>query len=502
MGQMNNRIKKVCVVGAGSAGFLSAVTVKRLLHDLDVTVVYSPNVPVIGVGESTTAVIPRFLHQQLSLDRARFFAEVRPSWKLGIRFEWGEKETSHFNYGFDNVFYSRPDPLRKRAAYYCLEDAEDPGYFSALMDRSRSPLFFSYGGRYTLMSHAAYHIDNRRFLSYLRGIAQELGVQFVEGDVVEVTRSENGGVADLKLSDGRDVSADLYVDCSGFQSLLLGKTLSETFTDYSDALLCDTAVIGSFERDGEILPYTTAESMEHGWCWRIEFDDRVTRGYVHSSQFCSTDEAMREMQARNPKLGDDLRVVKFPSGRYENYWVGNVVAIGNASGFVEPLEATALHLISLQLGSICGALLDDDYVIRPRTQELQNIQFRRVWDDVRDFLALHYKFNHKLDTPFWKHCRDQVDLGGATEVVAAYQAIGPHRDCEMFVPRESIFAYEGYLAMLVGQRVKTRYPSRLTDQDRRDWRAHRDAIRADVAHALPVRESLAIVGSPEFQWPS
>ncbi len=501
---MSQRIQNVCVVGAGSAGFLSAVTIKRLLRHLEVTVVYSPNVPVIGVGESTTAFFPKFLHQQLALDPARFFAEVRPSWKLGIRFEWGPQDASHFNYGFDHVYYTRPEPLRKRAAYYCLdnvEDAADPGYFSALMDRALSPLLFSYGGRYSLVPGVAYHIDNQRFLAYLRRLAEELGVHFVEGDVTGVGRHEAGDVADLKLKDGRAVAADLFVDCSGFGSLLLGKTLGEKYQSFSDALLCDTAVVGSFERDGTILPYTTAETMDHGWCWRIEFDERVTRGYVFSSQFCSTDEAMREMKAKNRELGDDLRVVKFPSGRYENFWVRNVVAIGNASGFVEPLEATALHLIAQQLVSVCGALLDDDDCICPRTQDLENLQFRRVWDDVRDFLALHYKFNRKRDTPFWQHCREQTDLGGAAELVEAYQAIGPHRSCEVYVPRESIFAYEGYLAMLIGQRVETRYESRLTDEDRRDWAAYRDRIRSEAAYAVPVRESLAVVAAPSFRWP-
>ncbi len=492
---MNPQVKTVCIVGAGSAGFLAAVTIKRLLPRLKVTIVYSPNVPVIGVGESTIDFFARFLHQHLQLERQRFFREVEPSWKLGVRLQWGPPDRSHFNYSFDRVLYSRPEPLRKRTAYYCLDDLQDAGPLSALMDRSLSPVLLSADGRHRLLPGAAYHLENKKFLAYLKRLAAELGVEFVEADVADVLCNEAGYVSELCLEDGQRLAADLFVDCSGFRSLILGKKLGVRYVSYADALFCDTAVIGSFQRTGDIAPYTTAETMDHGWCWKIEFRDRVTRGYVYSSHFCDQDDAVRELKTKNPKLGDDLRLVKFPSGRYENYWVKNVVAIGNASGFVEPLEATALHLIAVQLLSLCGALQDSDFYLDPRAQDLENLQFRRVWDDVRDFLAVHYKFNERLNTPFWQHCRRETQLGEAQALVEAYEALGPHRSCEVYVPRESIFAYDGYLAMFLGMRVATRYESRLTDEDHRDWKRYQESIRSGIANAAAVRESLEIVGN-------
>ena len=496
---MSNRIKSVCIVGAGSAGFLSAVAFKRLMPNLDVKVVYSSKVPVTGVGESTTDIIPRFLHQQLQLDTKRFFAEVRPSWKMGIRFEWGAPEQSHFNYGFDQVYSVQNRPLQRRGAYYALTQPEDAGYFSALMDRDASPLV-SVNGQFQLLPGGAYHIPNAPFLTYMKKIAEELGVRLLDGDVIGVETNNSGEVAHLKLEDGREISADMFVDCSGFGSLLLAKTMGEKYVSYSDTLFCDKAVIGSWKRNGAIKPYTTTETMDHGWCWRIEFEDVVTRGYVFSSQFCSDDEAIAEMKNKNPELGDEVRAIKFPSGRYENYWSKNVVAIGNASGFVEPLEATALHLIAVQLSAVCAAIIDSNYQILPAVRDTINRQFRTMWDDVRDFLAVHYKFNRKLDTPFWQHCRAETGLGEAQGLIDFYTHAGPNRLGEAYLPRESIFRYEGYLTMLIGQKVPTQFEANLNDQEKLEWDQHRQRIRGIVANALPVRDALQIVNNPQFKW--
>lgn len=489
------------MLGGGSAGYLSAVTMRRLLPDRQVTVVHSPDKPVIGVGESTTAYLPVFLHRLLQLDRKRFYAEVRPSWKLGIRFIWGPQDLEHFNYAFGFELSERVDPLRKRAAYYCLNSGGYPGPITALMEHDLSPCLFAYGGHHTLLDQPfGYHIDNKRFLAYLHGVAREFGVEFVTGNVADVARDESGDVRSLKFEDGSELVADLFVDCSGFTSLLLGKTLGERFSGYGDTLLCDTAIVGSHERDGPILPYTTAETMDHGWCWKIELPDWVTLGYVHSSQFCTPEEARQELRRKKPELGDDLRVIRFPSGRYENHWNRNVVAIGNASGFVEPLESTALHVIAEQLVGVCAALLDSDYRIEPPAREIQNQRFRDSWDAIRDFLAVHYRFNRRLDTPFWRHCRENTDLGGAQELVELYRAVGPHQALKTLVPRDTLVQFEGYLALLMGQRVATDCENKLDDQDLRDWRAHQEQIRKQVSQALPMREALKVVNSADWRW--
>ena len=152
--------------------------------------------------------------------------------------------------------------------------------------------------------------------------------------------------------------------------------------------------------------------MDHGWCWRIDFPDHVTRGYVFSSAFCTRDEAVAEFRASNPQLGADLRFVSFRSGRYHDFWSHNVVALGNAAGFTEPLEATALHLVIEQIRLVCRILAEGNGRILPALQRIGNRRFRLLWDEVRDFLAVHFRFNRRRDTPFWQHCRSHDQFGG------------------------------------------------------------------------------------------
>ena len=187
----------------------------------------------------------------------------------------------------------------------------------------------------------AYHIENEHFVTFLEQYATKLGIQIMDDTVVEVKQNERG-IAGLLLASGQTVAADLYVDSSGFRSVLLGKALGEPFRSFKASLFCERAVVGGWQRSEEpIKPYTTAETMNAGWCWQIEHEHRINRGYVYSPDFISDDEAEQEFRAKNPKVGS-TRIVKFVSGRYERAWVKNVVAIGNAGGFVEPLESTSL----------------------------------------------------------------------------------------------------------------------------------------------------------------
>lgn len=486
---MNQQISNVVILGGGTAGFLAALTFRVRFPELQLNVIHAPDIPVIGVGESTTPAVPRFLHEELGLDRDEFFRQVRPSWKLGLRLEWGDPADTHFNYAFDMSLGDYPEGLNKSSAFCMLDDMADGSLFSALMDRAKSPCVLQ-AGQYTVDQRTAYHVKNEALIAYLRSKAEQAGVETTQGEVVDVRRNHEGDVESLRLADGREIAGDLFVDCSGFRSLLLGETIEENYVGYETTLFCDAAIVGSWERNDEVRPYTTAETMDHGWCWRIDFPDVVTRGYVSSTAFCDTDEAMREMKQKNPELGDDLRVIKFPRGRYENFWVRNVAAIGNASGFVEPLEATALHLIVEQLHFLTLALKDGDRRVIPAMRNLENQRFRRMWDDVRDFLAVHYRFNRKVDTPFWQHCREATDLGGAASLVDYFQHAGPSGLCNALTDPVGIFRTDGYLIMLIGQRVPTTTPLELSEAEKRQWNAHCERIRTTIAPALPMREAL------------
>ncbi|MEC8834672.1 MAG: tryptophan halogenase family protein [Pseudomonadota bacterium] len=499
---MCKAIQRVVILGGGSAGWLSALSFKRGLPQLDVTLVQSAEIPVIGVGESTTDFIPHFLHNILGLDRKQFYEEVRPSWKLGNKFLWGHPDDSHFHYTFDHVMDTEVLGMDKRSAFFCLDDFRDASHSCALMDRDLAPCLLTPNGSYAVQEAFGYHIPNRAFLDYLKRKGQELGVTLIEGEVNAAPQDASGNVTSLDLVDGRSVGADLFIDASGFKSLLIDGVLEEPLVSYDRSLFCDSAVIGGWPRDGKILPYTTAETMEHGWCWRIEFLDQVTRGYVFSSAFCDVDAAVAELKDKNPELTGDVRTVRFGSGRRQRYWRGNVAAIGNAAGFVEPLEATALHMIIEQAWSMVLILRDSNCRPPQVMIDKENERYSRLWDDIRDFLALHYKFNTRCDSPFWQHCRQETPLGNAEELVDFYRLAGPSRVCDAYITPGSIFGYNGYLLILVGQRVKTQYQNRFNASQLQTWELYREGIRRDIANTVPVREGLQIVRDPGWVWPS
>ena len=492
---MPEPIRSAVVVGGGSAGFLAALTFRRMLPQIKLAVVHSPDIPIIGVGESTTPAVPVHLHEHLGIDRNEFHKEVRPSWKLGLRFEWGAKDVPHFNYTFDGYLDKRIEGLSKWNAFYCLDNMRDASTFNAIMDRNRSPATMR-NGRLSLDPRATYHIPNASFIDFLERKSVASGAELIADEVVSVERNETGGVKSLKLAGGRKLEADLFVDCSGFGSILLGKTLEEPYISYRDVLYCDRAVVGSWSRadfpeDDRIRPYTTMTTMKHGWCWRIDFEDAVTRGYVYSSQFCSEAEAEFELRALQPQLaGADLRLLKFPSGRRERYVVENVVAVGNASGFVEPLEATSLHLIIEQIYNLTWALTDSDRILTDSLRHLLNERFASTWDDVRDFLALHYKYNEHQDTPFWRHCRAESPLGQIQDMVDCYAEVGPSRLLARLTSNATIFGYGGYASMLLGLRVPTTVKPEMTHRERQRWDAYRKSNAVAASQTLQMRQAL------------
>jgi tryptophan halogenase len=486
---LNHQVRNIVIVGGGSAGYMTALACKTRLPTVQVEVISSPDIPVIGVGESTTPAMPRFLHDDLRIDRGEFFRDVEPSWKLGLRLEFGVADVPCFYYPFDVQLNRRVPGSQVSVGYHMLADPVDASFFTALMERHKAPCSFR-NGQWMIDARSAYHIKNERFIPFMRRKSVEAGCVDTLGEVANIARDEQGHVTSLKLTDGRDVAADFFIDCTGYRSLLLAKTLGERFVSYGASLFCDTAIVGEWQRSDEIRPYTTCTTMNNGWCWRIDFHDFVTRGYVHCSAFCSADEAMQEMKAKNPELGDNLRVLKFPSGRYENFWVGNVAAIGNSSGFVEPLEATALHVAIEQIHFLLSALQDGGLSIVPAMRHLENVRFRRIWDDVRDFLSLHYRFNRQLDTPFWRHCQANVDLAGAAPVVEYYRHAGPTGLIAGLLDPMSIFNFNGYLSILLGQRVATAAPPPAAPADVQAWTAIRDRIRAEAIAAPSVRDAL------------
>jgi len=490
-------VRKVVVVGGGSAGFMAALALKVKMPDLRVLVIRSKDIGIIGVGEGSTVPLTTFLHGYLKADFRTLLRVAQPTLKMGLKFKWGPR--SHYYYPFGVQLDFRPNGLERNIGFYCDEQLEDATLEMAMI--SRDKVFFrDQQGQPHVHGKFAYHMENEKFVAYLEAFAQNVGVEIVEDTIQSVVQDESG-VKELKLASGRVESGDLYVDCSGFKSLLLGKTLGEPYVSYSRSLFCDSAVVGGWDRTDEpIHPYTTSESMDSGWCWQIEHVTRINRGYVYSSGFISDDDARREFLAKNPKVTGETRVVRFVSGRYDRGWVKNVVAIGNASGFVEPLEATALGVIAARSQLVSQMLVECGREVVPFQVDLFNRSHARLWDSIRDFLACHYKFNLQLTTPFWRQCQADTDIAGARPMVDYFQEFGP---TGMWGPllTDPIdgFGSKGYLMILLGQKVPYKRHHNPTPQEWQVWNGIRKQYVDTARTAITVLEALKEMGAVGVQ---
>lgn len=477
--ESDSLVTSVGILGGGTAGYLTALALRRKVPGVAVTLIESPDVPIIGVGEATTPLMPQFLHVDLGLDIHRLFREVQPTFKLGIRFLWGLPETGDFHYPFGPVRFLEPVVYGGDIKAVSLQ--------SLLMAAGAFPLYQEDGALVSRIgTEAAYHLDNERFVAYLQRRAAEAGVERIAATVADVERSEapedTGEVRALRTTDGRRLAFDLFVDCTGFRSLLLEQTLGSPWIGFDSSLWTDRAVVGPVPHGGTVRPYTTAESMSSGWCWSTPQEDCDHRGYVFASTFQTPEEAEAEMRRLCPGMGP-ARLVRFRAGRHAHFWKGNVVALGNSYGFVEPLESTALHMLIRQIG-----LLVRVFPLRKGERGLPEELSRKVgawWDYLRWFLALHYKFNRRIDSPFWRACREDVDVSHHAGLLAAFQERGPltydPAARTAFDYPDPLWGPEGIDAILLGQGVEGHRPRPYLD--RATWSDRMRRARAVVARA-------------------
>ena len=476
---------------------MAALTLKIKHPDLAITVVRSKEIGIIGVGEGTTPGILKHLHGYLGLDPAAFYQKARPTWKLGIRFLWGPRRS--FDYTFGSQVDWKWQNLSRPNGFYCEDNFDYVDAASALMSQNR--VFMRQpSGEPLLDRNAAYHLENETFVSYLEGEAVRVGIQIRDDTVREAQLGEEG-IAALRLASGELVTADLYIDCSGFRSFLLGSTLSEPYISFRSSLFCDRAVVGGWDRTDEpIKPYTTAATMNSGWCWQIEHESRINSGYVYSSDFISDEDAEVEFRAKNPRVST-ARIVKFTSGRYRHSWVKNVVAVGNASGFVEPLEATSLMAIGYECRILAEVLTDCNRDPGAASRALFNRVIGQTWDNIREFLAMHYRFNRRLDTAFWHACLADVDLVDAGPLVDYYKENGPSLMAKQIMHgKVEPFGVEGYFVMLIGQKVPSRTVYTPSDQEKSIWDSMRKENYLRAVGGFTTSEALAVIRSPQWQW--
>lgn len=484
------KIGKVLVMGGGSAGLLAALAIKHRNPRLKVRVVASKKRGTIGVGEGTVPFVLHFIHQYLQFPESEAYSALDPVYKLGVRLDWGKAD--YYDYSFNERLYRQEvKGLPKLSGHYVRGKAHGTEILSGLMDGNKA--LPSRGAGYPDVPPpgraVAWHLENHRFVAWLEKACGERGIEMVDAEVVNVEFEDDGDVRGLKLESGAILKADLFVDSSGFASRLLGEGLDEPFESFADALFCDRAVVGGWDREeGEdILPYTVAQTMNCGWSWRIDHPERINRGYVFSSDHLSSDEAENAFREKNPKVGQ-VREISFRSGRRRRVWVRNVVGIGNAAGFVEPLEATAIMCACYQAKWLADGLMDSDRAPTETMRSLYNELTRAKWDEIRDFLALHYRFNDKLDSEFWKMCRRETPLGAAEGLVEFFRENGPSSLGSALIPRNSIFGLEGYYAHLIGLRVEGYRHHVPSSGEKRMWQGYLEQVAAAAKKGMSMEE--------------
>lgn len=428
-----NGIRTVVIVGGGSAGWICAAMASHYFHKtgVEVELIESEEIGTIGVGEST---IPPFLQliRSLGIDEQDFIQKTQASFKLAIRFEnWRNKGETYYH-----PFGQIGGPIGRHEFYQCWLRAKANGHPSALQDFAPATVMADqwkfippFRAQKTLLSGASYalHIDAKLVAQYLRDFAETRGVKRTEGIVTDVVSRPDGFVEKVIMKNGSEVSGDLFIDCSGFRALLIGKTLDEEYLDWSDVLMCDRAVVAQTENVKDPHPYTLAQAQDAGWRWRIPLQHRAGNGYVFCSKYISEDEATATLLSQIE--GDVLlgpNIIPFKTGMRKRLFRNNVVAIGLAGGFIEPLESTALHLIYRGMDFLLRYFPDKAF--DPRLAAEYNRRMTMDYEEIRDFIVLHYYTTQRDDTPFWRDYQKVAPPESLRERVELFKSSAVLRD--------------------------------------------------------------------------
>src|SRR3954462_1649675 len=444
----------VIIVGGGTAGWMTAAAIAKLLPTrADVHLVESEAIGIVGVGEATLPHIRAF-NERLGIPEADFMARTRATFKLGIEVQgWGREGDSYippfgtFGRGTGEVDFhqywlrmkqeGRPVAELEEYSFACMA-ARLNRFDLPSADTSQLASTFGY----------AYQFDATLFAPYLRALAEGMGVRRTEGRVVGVDRDgETGDITAIRMENGEVIEGDLFVDCSGFISLLIGKAPGEPFQDWPHWLPCDRAAPVPCRTETALTPYTGVIAMPAGWRWRIPLQHRTGNGYVFSSEFLSDDEAAEAIVAAvEGEVIAQPRLLRFKAGRRERSWVHNCVAVGLSSGFLEPLESTSIYLIQQ---AITGLLeLFPEKKISPVDRDEFNRLIDLEYDRIRDFLILHYHANQRVGQPFWDYVRNMSVPDSLQEKIELFRRRG-----RVVKYREGVFLDASWIAVYLGQHV-------------------------------------------------
>jgi len=440
-------VRRVVIAGGGTAGWMVAAGLSKALGKiLDIKLIESDEIGTVGVGEATIPTLMNF-HNILEINEAEFMAATQATFKLGISFEnWRARQenyihsfgltgTDHWTAGFQHFWMKgRERGLAGDYADYCLElKASLENRFAHLPGN---------GMNY------AYHLDASRYARYLRTFSENFGVQRIEGKIAEVaTDPGSGDITSLKLDSGSVIEGDLFIDCTGFRALLIGQTMKQEYEDWSHWLFCDSAIAVQTESVGPAVPLTRSIAHDSGWQWRIPLQHRVGNGIVYSSRYIDDEAAKATLMGNiEGKVLTDPRVIKFKPGQRRKTWSGNCVAIGLASGFLEPIESTSIHLIQrgiirlMQMfpaNGICQSDIDE-----------YNFQTSTEIRHIRDFIILHYHVQNRRDSAFWRDAASMEIPASLKHRIDLFRETG-----RVFRIPNELFAENSWIQVMLGQGI-------------------------------------------------
>jgi len=448
---MQKKIKKIAIVGGGTAGWSAAALLAHQYqnHELEIVLIESPGIPPVGVGEATVPAILN-VHNKLQIDEREFIKETQATFKLGIEFQgWAEKGSSFFHpfsdFGVD---------IEKNSFYRCWLKLKQEGYDKPLQDFSLCTALAK-SGKFAIPDNEssnslawygyAYHFDASKYAKFLKKYSEGFGVKCVKNTVVDVKKdNDTGFLKSLIFESGDTLTADFFVDCSGFKSLLLEKQCQVGYEDWSHWLPCDRAWAVQTDGDGDIPSYTLSKAMSAGWSWRIPLQNRYGNGYVFSSRFIDEDAAKEELI--NNLFGATLtepRLLSFRAGMRPKFWVKNCAAVGLSSGFIEPLESTSISLMHTGVAKIIAHL--PDLVLREEGIDRANDLNRKEYERIRDFIILHYWASKRSDSPFWRSFKEMELPDKLSEKINAFI-----KESRLLLFEQESFKEPSWLAMYSG----------------------------------------------------